>query len=203
MPEPRTLQLERDVKNNEREVTDPVTHLPLIIHDRDAAELERIPPPLSSSEKKKANEVHGTNSQEDSNVRHSGVETLVRETLDRNWWEDPTGSQRKTKIHIGFLMAAAASLGAFGSPFLWSAVSKFFGTHGSISSWTGLLLLPFVSCALGALVGFAAVNLKEFQSILQTTHQPEERQTEAFSEVRLLICLCNGIVFMVLSSQKH
>ena len=43
MPEPRTLQLESDVKNNEREVTDPVTHLPLIIYDRDAAELERLP----------------------------------------------------------------------------------------------------------------------------------------------------------------
>ncbi len=89
MPEPNTLQYEGDVKNKEREVTDPVTHLPLIIHDGDAAELERIPPPLDSSETKKANEIHGANSQEDSNVRHSEVETVVQETLHRNWWEDP------------------------------------------------------------------------------------------------------------------
>ncbi len=203
MPEPRTLQLEGDLKNNEREVTDPVTHLPLIIHDGDAAELERIPPPLDSSETKKANEVRGANSQEDSNVRHSDVETVVRETLHRNWWEDPIGNQRKTKIHIGLLMAAAASLGAFGSLFLWLAVPKLFGIHGSITSWTGLLLLPFVSCTLGVLVGFAAVNLKELQSILPSPHQYEEQQAGAYCEVRLLICLRNGIIFMVSSSQKH
>lgn len=196
MTEPRNSQSDDGVKNNEREVTDPVTHLPLIIHDGDAAELERIPPPLSSLEAKKAEEDRGAHSQEDSNARHNDVETVVRETLHRNWWEDPIGDQRKTKIQIGLFAAVAASLGAFGALFMWSAVSKIFGTHGSISSWLGLLLLPFVCCSLGVLVGFAAVNSGQFTNTLQVPHKSEERQREAHPEVRLLICLCNSTILI-------
>ncbi|KAF8199670.1 meiotically up-regulated 190 protein [Pholiota molesta] len=136
-------------KANEREVTDPITHLPLTIHDTDAVELERIPPPPTATQEKKLDAQRGSNSKEDTNARHVDMESVVRQVLDANWWEDPIGDQRRARIQISLVAAGAATVGAFSMVVLWSSFGSAFGGQGSgVSLWSFISMLV-LCCILG------------------------------------------------------
>jgi hypothetical protein len=100
-----------------RQVTDPVTHLTVSIHDTTDKELERIPPPPASPQEQPKEE---NARREDSDRRHDAMDNLVeRETKGR--WED-----REEKIQKGRVMAACvagtATVGATTVMFLWALV---------------------------------------------------------------------------------
>lgn len=153
------------LQNNEQEVTDPITHLPLTIHDADTVELERIPPPPTAAEAKQIREDRGADSKEETNERHSDMERVVEEAVHGKWWEDPIGDQRRTMIQTSAVAAVAASLGAFGMLILWTLFSRILGgkQSGSGLGWIGFLLSPFVCCFLGLGVGAAGLALGVYQ----------------------------------------
>jgi len=162
-------------KHNEHEVTDPITHLPLTIHDADNVELERIPPPPSFSEKM-IREKSGADMKEETNARHSDMEDAVEEIVHGNWWEDPIGDQRRTRMQTSGVAAVSAALGAFGSLLLWSFIDKLLGSGGGgRTSWIGFFFAPFACCFLGLGVGAAAMSLGIYQ------HRPEP---EAESQIK-------------------
>ncbi|KAF9485177.1 hypothetical protein BDN70DRAFT_871562 [Pholiota conissans] len=150
-------------KANEREVTDPITHLPLTIHDTDAVELEKIPPPHTAAEEKKLNEQRGADSKEESNARHFDMEHAVQEMLDANWWEDPIGDQRRARVQTSTVAATAAAVGAFFMMLLWSFFARLFGGKTYGIGVLGFLLLPFVCCTLGLMVGLAGMSMVLYQ----------------------------------------
>lgn len=160
-------------KTNEREVTDPITHLPLTIHDTDAVELEKIPPPPTAIQEKKLDAQRGSNSKEDTNARHVDMESVVREVLDANWWEDPIGDQRRARIQISLVAAGTATVGAFSMVVLWSYFGSPVGGQGSgVSLWSFISLL-ILCCALGLLVGLAGMSLRFLQN---RTEYPDDRK---------------------------
>ncbi|KDR78890.1 hypothetical protein GALMADRAFT_244535 [Galerina marginata CBS 339.88] len=166
-------------KNNEREVTDPITHLPLTIHDADAVELQRIPPPLTASEEKKHREKDGGETKQATNARHAGMEDMVRETLHGKWWEDPIGDQRKTRIQTSVVAAGAATVGTLGALVLWSFFSAVLGNGGKAGlGWVGIFLAPFACCLLGLGVGAAGLSLGVYQHSqpLPQAHSPSINQ---------------------------
>ncbi|KAJ3516134.1 hypothetical protein NLJ89_g1313 [Agrocybe chaxingu] len=102
---------QKDHGKNEREVTDPITHLPLTIHDIDDVELERIPPAPPDAEVKNIRELRGADTAEETNRHHWGMEDVIWEALEGNWWEDPIGDQRLARIQTSAVAAAAAASG--------------------------------------------------------------------------------------------
>lgn len=161
MPELCSTDAKDAIKSNEREVTDPVTHLPLTIHDTDAVELEQIPPPPTWSEARKQAENRGENTTEESNERHHDIEAVVREVLSGSWWEDPIGDQRRTDLRTSMVAAGAAAVGALGALISWSVICRLFG------GWLGFLLSPIICCALGLLVGYIALRSSPLHDLSQ------------------------------------
>ncbi|KAF5343509.1 hypothetical protein D9756_011603 [Leucocoprinus leucothites] len=85
-------------RNNEREVIDPITHLPLIIHDITDVELEQIPPPLSTAEERQRasapvthQHAYGFESPRtvETNLNHDKTSRLVYDLTHKGWWTDP------------------------------------------------------------------------------------------------------------------
>ncbi|KAH9481678.1 Meiotically up-regulated gene 190 protein [Psilocybe cubensis] len=168
-------------RNNEKEVTDPVTHLPLTIHDADTVELERIPPPPTATEEKRIREERGADSQEETNARHSDMERVVDEVVHQAWWEDPIGDTRRARIQTSAVAAVAASLGAFSMLILWSVFARVLGRKqsGSGLGWMGFFLAPFVCCFLGLGVGAAGLALGIYQKPPDLpVEQQQQRNTD-------------------------
>jgi len=153
---------EGHTNNTEREVTDPITHLPLTIHDADSVELEQIPPPLSTADELKEREKRGADTKEDTNARHSDMEAVVREATQGTWIEDPIGDQRRTRIQTSIAAAGAATVGAFGALLMWTAFEKVKG-HTTSLGWFGFFLAPFACMMLGLGVGAAGLLLGVIQ----------------------------------------
>ncbi|KAF4614105.1 hypothetical protein D9613_007866 [Agrocybe pediades] len=154
-------------KHNEHQVTDPVTHLPLTIHDADQVELERIPPPPSTIDEKKIREQRGADTKEETNARHSDMEDVVEEMVHGKWWEDPIGDQRRTRTQTSAVAAVSAALGSFASLVLWSLTGKLFGSGDGRMSWFSFFLTPFMCCFLGIGVGAVSMSLGLYQ------HRPD------------------------------
>ncbi|EEB90319.1 hypothetical protein MPER_11488, partial [Moniliophthora perniciosa FA553] len=135
----------KDSKQNEREVTDPVTHLPIKIHDATSVELEQIPPP-SSSEAKAAED-----KQEDTQQHHDGMEDVVKEEMSKGWWEDVITERRK-RTQVAVVAAAGAAVGGILSLLLSRLLGSLFGVTGGFI-WTDLLIGSVGSLALALGIG--------------------------------------------------
>lgn len=88
----------RDQKKKVREVMDPITHLPIMIHDATSADLKQVPIPAESREKR--------DETADSKDRHNALQRLVDQELKRPEWTDDTREQLEYEI------AALVGLGA-------------------------------------------------------------------------------------------
>jgi len=168
---------EGHTNNTEREVTDPITHLPLTIHDADSVELEQIPPPLSTAEELKEREKRGADTKEDTNARHSDMEAVVREATQGTWIEDPIGDQRRTRIQTSIAAAGAATVGAFGALLMWTAFERVKG-HTTSLGWFGFFLAPFACMMLGLGVGAAGLLL----GVIQHEAKPQPSKLHHDSE---------------------
>lgn len=112
---------------NQREVTDPITHLPLLIHDHVSIELEQIPPHPAKSQDKHSPEHHEDNEKADSNERHETMERMVDEETDRGWWDQPGDVESRAKIRGAIVAAGAVAIGGPGGLFLLWTWSKIVG----------------------------------------------------------------------------
>ncbi|KAG6852925.1 hypothetical protein C0991_008132 [Blastosporella zonata] len=156
---------------NEREVTDPVTHLPLVVHDHVSGELDDIPP-------------HPTKAQdlsldEHSNQRHSTLERVLEEELLRKRWRLPGDSEveSRTKVHTAIVAACATAVaGPLGLVGLW-IWSKILGRVGF--GWVELLFGTFGCLVLALGIG-ACVLLVPVSAILPP-FQPELKSQSSTS----------------------
>ncbi|KAH7878188.1 uncharacterized protein C8R40DRAFT_830132 [Lentinula edodes] len=89
---------------NGREVTDPITHFPVTIHDNTSIELEQIPPSRSDS---KATEDMTT--EETDQQRHTEMERVVWEETNKGWWEEPNHNRTRTAL----VVAISVSIGGY------------------------------------------------------------------------------------------
>ncbi|ESK94680.1 meiotically up-regulated 190 protein [Moniliophthora roreri MCA 2997] len=144
-PSPPPPDKANNSKQNEREVTDPVTHLPIKIHDTTSVELEQIPPP-SSSEVKAAED-----KQEDTQKHHDGMEDVVKEEMSKGWWED-VNTERRKRTQAAVIAAVGAAVGGTLSLSLSRLLGSLFGVTGGFI-WTDLLIGSVGSFALALGIG--------------------------------------------------
>lgn len=137
---------------NEREVTDPVTHLPILIHDSTSVELENIPPHPSKAKDPFSTSESPSKRQETSEKRHEGVEQLVHAET-QGWWEDKGDKGTREKIDAAMVAVAAALLGGTGSMLALSFLSAFFpefsvGWIQWLLGFLGCIVLSLGACFL-------------------------------------------------------
>lgn len=89
---------------NGREVTDPITHFPVTIHDNTSIELEQIPPSRSDS---KATE--DMTAEETDQQQHTEMERVVWEETNKGWWEEPNHNRTRTAL----VVAISVSIGGY------------------------------------------------------------------------------------------
>jgi hypothetical protein len=160
-------------RSDEREVTDPITHHPITIHNADSVELEQIPPPPTADEQKKIRQERGADTKEETNARHVDMEAVVREATEGKWWEDPIGDQRRTRIHSAGVASGSAAAGAFSVIIVWYTFRWAIGRPDSRGlGWWGFLLAPFVCIILGLGVGISVLVLNVFQEKPKAPSEP-------------------------------
>ncbi|KAL1673301.1 hypothetical protein EV122DRAFT_270696 [Schizophyllum commune] len=173
-PEPAQHESEASTSSsgNEREVTDPVTHLPLNIHDQTRVQLERIPPPvddLSQYDQKNLREVLA----QASSGRHMAMEDLIRDEINKGWWEDPEKRKSKQRIRLALVAAAASAAGGASSLLTYTVVRRL-----TNSGWLGFLLSVVTSC-LSPVAAIACVlvldrKLQDKERTRDREHVPTE-----------------------------
>ncbi|TRM62429.1 hypothetical protein BD626DRAFT_499201 [Schizophyllum amplum] len=150
--ESQTSQASTSSSGNEREVTDPVTHLPLNIHDQTRVQLEQIPPPLdqfAQYDQKNLQQMLAQYDQKNlqqmlaqaSAGRHMAMEELIRDEIGKGWWEDPSKRKSKQRIRLALVAAAASAAGGASSLLTYTIVRRLSG-----SSWLGMLISIIASC---------------------------------------------------------
>jgi hypothetical protein len=111
--QPQTDAITAD--HNKREVTDPVTHLPISIHDATDKELEGVPPPPASPQEQPEEE---SARREDSDRRHDAMNVLVEEET-KGRWEDREERVRKGRVRAACVAGVATAV-ATEVVFLWA-----------------------------------------------------------------------------------
>ncbi|KAL0568797.1 hypothetical protein V5O48_013180 [Marasmius crinis-equi] len=128
-----------DPETSQRTVTDPVTHLPIEIHDNTTVELERIPP----SDVSKGKDKH-----KKSDEKQADVQTSVEEEVSKGRWDDKAVSEARLRTQAAVLAAVAAGAGGTLSLLLSQFLSRATGAGGS-SIWADLLIGSIGSALLG------------------------------------------------------
>ncbi|GLB34002.1 putative protein kinase C conserved region 2 (CalB) [Lyophyllum shimeji] len=140
---------------NEREVTDPVTHLPVVIHDHSSGELEQIPAHPSVFQDVYSQGRHGEDAVAASHRQHLELERILNEEIHRVRWLEASDVESRTKIRTAVIATCAAAIGGSGGLiFLWvwskllgrkvfGSVELLFGTSGSL-----LVALGVGACVL-------------------------------------------------------
>lgn len=173
--------------NNERQVLDPITHLPLTIHDVTDVELEQIPLPLSTSEDRRRATASASQRRRDvarSNLEHHEMEQLVNEVTHKGWWHDPGADPDHTRMQAAVVAGAASGIGAMTVSILWWFFGLFVG-HSKGFGWLGLLALPLGCCFLALLVGFSVLSFKVFQAPPDSLPPYQERKLHPTSRERM------------------
>ncbi len=150
--------------SKEREVLDPITHLPLVIHDITDVELDQIPPPLSSSEERKRERALAPQkaAREETNRHHYEMEHIMREVTQKGWWNDPGADKDRARMQAAIVAGAAAGISSVGGVILWWIFGLFVGRSGRFGL-LDMLIVPFGCCLLAVLVGLATISFKLFQ----------------------------------------
>ncbi|EFI28597.1 meiotically up-regulated 190 protein [Coprinopsis cinerea okayama7 len=139
--------------DRDREVTDPVTHLPVRIHDATDVELERIPPPPSLTEDRKEKQRRDIRLPR---LEEKTLGDIVNEMTENDnfWWDDPLGDQNRTRVQTAIIAAAAAGFGGLAGLFVYRFLGLLFGHAGflvhTFSAIVGSTLLAVAvgCCAL-------------------------------------------------------
>lgn len=116
-PRDEPIDEQKDERLNQREVTDPVTHIPITIHDATDTELERIPPPPATPQLQPEDEGER---KEDSDQRHDEMNTLVEHETDGRW-VDVEEREQKSRLRSA-LVAGAAGAAAAAAMFIWAVL---------------------------------------------------------------------------------
>ncbi|KAG6844863.1 hypothetical protein H0H87_002986 [Tephrocybe sp. NHM501043] len=164
-------------RRNEREVTDPVTHLPLTVHDHVSGELDDLLPRLSEEQDQLSPDQRNEDEKDDSKQHHVGLEHIIGEELRRRRWQLPGDSdvQSRTKIETAIVAACAtAAVGPLGLIGLW-AWSKIFGRSGF--GWFELLS-GTIGCLVLALCVGACVLFVPFSYLLRYLEENIEPQVQ-------------------------
>lgn len=143
--------------NNEREVTDPITHLPIMIHDNTSVELEQIPPHPS---REKDPEGQHPGSEQGSKQQHAAMEQVVTDETHRGRWSNPGDAENKMKTRAAFIAAVSASVGSTGGLVLLWLWSKFVGrsTFGLFELFIGIVGCSVLAIGVGACVAAFGVS---------------------------------------------
>lgn len=102
---------------NARDVTDPVTHIPITIYDATDQELERIPPPPATPQEQPPEQ---RERKTDSDRRHDEMNRLVEAETDGRW-VDVEERMQQSRLRAA-VIAGAAAAGAAGVMNFWAAV---------------------------------------------------------------------------------
>ncbi|RDB18391.1 hypothetical protein Hypma_000357 [Hypsizygus marmoreus] len=161
---------------NEREVTDPITHLPLVIHDHLSVEIEQIPVHPANGEDKDSPSHHEENEEGVFKQRHVTMEEMVdHETHRPRWHSDNEG---KMKIRLAIIAAGAAALGGpVGLLLLWFW-SKLLGR--SSFGWVELLFGTVGSLGIAVGVGACVIHFGSMEPPKDAANYSEET-SEKFS----------------------
>ncbi|KAJ8072423.1 hypothetical protein PM082_015982 [Marasmius tenuissimus] len=133
----------KDKWDDERTVTDPVTHQPISIHDNTSVELERIPPSSLS---------RGEDEPQDAKDPRDGMEKAVDRELGKGWWEDSVGTERRLRTQAAVLAAVAAGIGGSMTLVISQLLSRSFGGGGS-SVWADLFVGTIGSTVMALALG--------------------------------------------------
>ncbi|KAF6745721.1 meiotically up-regulated 190 protein [Ephemerocybe angulata] len=161
---------------NQRLVTDPVTHQRVQIRDVSKLELEQLPPPPTDKEEK---ERIAADDGASSDKRHERMDALVQEITHGNWWDDPLGDQRRTRVQTALVAGASAGAGAFGG------ILCYWSLMGRGSGLTIDLIALVIGCiCLSGAVAFASVSFRLIQEDAKTA--PDVKDHERKDIRRLL-----------------
>jgi len=143
--------------SREREVTDPVTRRPLLIHDSSSSELEKLSLEQLESTKTSKN--------------GSSMEELIQRETRQPWWTDPDDGGKRFRTRLAVFVGAAAGVGGTASIFLSSILGRMFNGGGSGGSsrlvWTDLLV-GSLGCTIIAL---ATAGFAFYHDVLDITSQ--------------------------------
>ncbi|KAF9267810.1 hypothetical protein L218DRAFT_984691 [Marasmius fiardii PR-910] len=138
-----TSQVSYPENSNEQDtqqtVTDPITHRPVVVHDRTDIELERIPPSHVAKEQDR-----------EAQEQADALERAVDEELHKGWWPDASGTERRLRTQAALTAGISAGCGGFVSLSLSRFLSWSFGARSG-AIWVDLLIgsLGSVILALG------------------------------------------------------
>ncbi|KAJ4482616.1 meiotically up-regulated 190 protein, partial [Lentinula aciculospora] len=169
--EKRTGKHKAAATPNEREVTDPITHFPITIHDNTSIELEQISPPRSDS---KATE--GMSNEETNKQRHIGLEQVVREETNKGWWEEDNHDRTRTAIVAGL----SVSVGVYSTLILLKILGRVFGTSSSVHGF-GILDIFIASVACTLLSMTAGFVVLRYETRDEKNHK-EKPWTKPFTQ---------------------
>jgi hypothetical protein len=94
------------------EVVDPITHLPITIHDHDSVELERIPKPSSQAHVQADDDEQDDEDEKQrrTNDEHGTMQSLVNAET-RGYWRDDQSLQSRRRVHTLIIAAASGAIG--------------------------------------------------------------------------------------------
>ncbi|KAH8835048.1 hypothetical protein DL96DRAFT_1729312 [Flagelloscypha sp. PMI_526] len=171
---PAATKAASDGHLNERQVTDPVTHLPVTVWDLTSIDLERIPPTLFSdhddSESRSISELA-----EESNKQHANTAKLVHNDISRGFWPNTPAEENRARLGKAMVAGSAAALGSVMSRF----VSRF--THNSMVA--GLLNTGILSISTFVFfIFFEPLWFKPFRPRPEEAPKPKPRASSKFGE---------------------
>lgn len=156
-----------------KQVTDPVTHLPIIIHDNTSKELEQIPPPPGTPPRQPRDEKDRA---AETQKRHAEMQQLVDEET-KNRWIDPEEADRKKRVLAALVASGAAGVGGLVG-LLWTmGVAR---KSGAGFGWLDMLLGMVGCVALGGGVGGSVFTaLGSDAATVPDGHPSEQKRDDA------------------------
>lgn len=128
---------------NEREVIDPVVHLPVKIHDNTQEELEQIKP-FSFSTENLTSQDHDSQAK---SVLTDVMANVVRKEEESDWWKQSEAeAHEKTKMQVAFIAALAAGWGGSSSMIIGWLYKIAMGRSPRNFAWTDIILGTSLCC---------------------------------------------------------
>ncbi|KAI5788385.1 hypothetical protein EDC01DRAFT_659889 [Geopyxis carbonaria] len=160
-------------KPGERQVTDPVTHLPVTLHDNTSTELERIPPPPADPQEQPDDESLRI---KDNEQRHADMQTLVDEETKKTW-VDKEETERRAAVQAATVTAVATAFGTcMGMTWAMGIAKK----NGIAFGWIDM----FVGMAGCGVLGIAVAGIVYMMMLprhMEDTNRQEEVQQKTTS----------------------
>ncbi|KAF8656951.1 hypothetical protein AX16_002306 [Volvariella volvacea WC 439] len=128
-----------------REVTDPITHLPITITDHTSIELERVFPSSVAGAEGSPEETR--DEQEQSQKRHDSLDRLLQDETRRRRWYSPVEFESKFKTNSALAAGLGAGLGAIGSLLFLAIIGKTAGFVSVVCALLNCIALAFITTA--------------------------------------------------------